>query len=861
MRVFAWGLVSMLLLGCAEDPPPSRPDATVADAPTVDTSSEDVSPDAPDAPDAPLPPFCTPPTPGPEALRRRNDPARPVLPGNRGVTPAGRSLRLGGFPVDLRVHPRLPLAYIANSGYGRRAVQVVQIETGAVVQEVVRPEVFHGIALSADGSWLYLSAGNAGRVERYRVDDAGRLSADGSVAVTGYPAGLTLSPDGARLWVAQLFGNSVTEIDPAALSVRGSIPLPWGGYQLRHLPTRNELWVTGYADREVAAIDLSTRAVARIVVGGNPLTLAVSADASTVWTAVADGDELVTLDAASRTVRSRTAVVEPGAEDSAGRPLPASSPGALAFDAASGRLYVARAADAAVSVFEAATMRRLGAIPTGWYPTGVALAGPRLVVLNAKGEGAGPLLDYGFGQESGKQRMTGTASIVDDVMAYDLAEGARVVAANVARPREVLGFRCDGTFPVPAVAGGPTPIRHVVLIVRENKTYDSVLGDLGRGNGDRSLVMYGESVTPNLHALARRFTDHDNFYSDGETSVQGHLWLTSSFVNDWVERTWLEDYRGAGGFSMDAVLDRGQPDFGTFFTHLLRHDRPFRIWGEVVGSTGQYMGRSVSRSIDLGFPGIFYNTDVLDVDKARHIARYIAEIDELPRFLYILLPNDHTNGLGPGRLTPESMVADNDEATGILVDALSHSRFWPSTAVFITQDDTQIGGDHVDYHRTVLVVASPWARPGHTSSVHTSFPSLFRTFELILGVPPMNRYDAHATPLWDSFGTTPDFTPFTALPRRVPTARNPSQLAEPLRARRMDFRGPDRNPELGETLWRARFPGRPYAPHGPLSEQLEESREERDAHEAALRAFLREARRHPELGVDPRALRRALAPR
>jgi hypothetical protein len=268
------------------------------------------------------------------------------------------------------------------------------------------------------------------------------------------------------------------------------------------------------------------------------------------------------------------------------------------------------------------------------------------------------------------------------------------------------------------------------------------------------------------------------------------------------------------------------------------------------------MGRSVSRSIDLSFPGIFFNTDVLDVDKARHVARYISEVEELPRFLYLLLPNDHTNGLGASALTPESMIADNDEATGIVVDAISRSRFWSSTAVFITEDDTQIGSDHVDYHRTLLVIASPWARRGHTSSVHTSFPSLFRTFELILGLPPMNRYDAHATPLWDSFQNTPDMTPYTSLPRRVPSMRNPGRAREARAARRMDFRGPDRNPGLGEALWRARFPNRPYAPHGPLSELLEESREERDAHEAAMRAFLREARRDPEIRFDPRALRR-----
>jgi hypothetical protein len=364
----------------------------------------------------------------------------------------------------------------------------------------------------------------------------------------------------------------------------------------------------------------------------------------------------------------------------------------------------------------------------------------------------------------------------------------------------VLPFGCPTGFPVPAGPGGPSPIEHVVLIVRENKTYDALLGDLETGDGNPDLVLYGEDVTPNLHALARRFAHHDNFYDDGEDSTQGHLWLTSAFVNDYMERMNLS----GGDFDADVMMEAGAPDFGTFFTHLLRHGVPFRNYGEVVGTMGQWNGQRVMEHTDLRFPGLFFNLSVKDEEKADYVAARLVDDEDFPSFVFIGLPNDHTFGTRPGRPTPESMVNDNDYATGLLVDRISRSRFWPSTAIFIVEDDPQQGADHVDYHRSILVVASPWAKRAHVSSVHGSIPSLLRTIELILGLPPMCRYDALATPLWDAFSPVPDFEPYTVLPRTIADAVNPVDAPGAAASMRMDFSGPDRNPGLGAVLWLAR---------------------------------------------------------
>jgi DNA-binding beta-propeller fold protein YncE len=743
-------------------------------------------------------------------VRAGNRGAALVLPGGRVLTPAGVHAVVGGFPVDVRVHPTLDVAYVANTGYGNdhRSVQVVNATTGAVLQEVVRNDSFYGIAVSTDGKHLYASGGAAALVDVYDIGDDGRLSPNRQIPIGNYPAGLALSADGTRLWVGEFRGNAVVELDAATLVPLRTIPIPFGAYGVLELPERHQLYVSGFAVDQLAVVGLDAMVnppVSTIIVGGNPLGLAKSPSGDRVFAAVSNGDVIVAIDTAEQRVVASQAVGEPSIADNGGSPLPASSPGGIALSPSGDALFVARAADNAVGVYDPASLAPRGAIPVGWYPTGVALTpdGKRLLVTNGKGVGTGPLPQYT--SNNGKLAMKGSLSILELAQA-DLVRLGVAVEDNVRRPDRVYPFSCEKPFPIPVAPADHSPIEHIVLVVRENKTYDSLLGDLGSGERDPSLVMYGEAVTPNLHALARAFTSHDNFYDDSETSVQGHLWLTSSFVNDYIERTWFEDYRNQPGWGADAVSPQGRPSFMTFFTHLMKNAIDFRIYGEAVGLTDSVNGRSVSTFSDFSYPGgPFINYDVHDADKARYVAQKLVDEGSFPPFVYVLFPDDHTKGYATGALTPESMISDNDEATGILVDRISHSSFWASTAIFIVEDDTQIGADHVDYHRSIHVVVSPWAKRGHTSSVHTSFPSLFRTFEKILGIGPMNRYDALATPLWDAFQAVSDPTPFVALPRTMPDAVNPSTSPLAALSDAMDWSGPDRNPDLGDLLVWGRF--------------------------------------------------------
>jgi YVTN family beta-propeller protein len=790
-----------------------------------------------------------------------------ILPGGRQLTPAGVEVALGGFPVDVRVHPTLPIAYVMNTGYALRAVQVVDTNTGSVLQSITRPETFYGMALSADAAHLYTAGGFAGTVDAWAVGTDGMVTAASQIAIPGhgsvanpYPAGIALSPDGTKLWVGEFLGNQIDQVDLATSTITTSIPLMTRAYALLYVPSQNQLWVSGFGDTKLTVIDLGADQILdTLTIGANPNGLALAKDESRVFVSVSDGDVVVAVDVATRAVVATQSVGDPEIADSTGAPLPADSPAGLLLDPGGQKLYVVRAADNAVSVLDAATLAPQAAIPVGWYPTSLATAGTKLVVLNAKGFGAGPLTAAEASPSKGKAMMNGSISLVDLATA-DLPALTEQVLANVKRPSTLFPFDCPG-FPVPTKGGRKSPIEHVVLIVRENKTYDTLLGDLGdkNANGDPSLVLYGENITPNVHALARQFAHHDNFYDDSETSTQGHLWLSSSFVNDYMERTWLEDYRNHPGFSSDPDATYGEPAFGTFFTHLIESNIDFTDYGEVTGVTRP----GVLSHVDTSFPGTFFNLSVKDQDKAAYVAGQIVTNGILKPFTYVLLPDDHTNGTNPGAPTPEAMIGDNDAATGLLVDQITHSKWWSSTAIFLVEDDAQIGADHVDYHRSICVVMSPWVKHGYVSHVQTSLPSLFRTFELILGLSPMNRYDALAPALFDVFTSEPDETPFSAIPvsPTVLNMTNPPSAAGASYSALMDFSGPDRNADLGDVLLWERTgmppPGSRIAMEverglpPSLSPADDDAREE-TASQAGWNALYAYLSAHPEIHADVR---------
>jgi YVTN family beta-propeller protein len=488
-----------------------------------------------------------------------------------------------------------------------------------------------------------------------------------------------------------------------------------------------------------------------------------------------------------------------------------SGPNALALSPDGGTLYVANGTNNCLAVVrlgkhacdaDAADRRpeksaAAGLIPTGWYPGAVLVSpdGKTLYVANIKGHGS---LSQPRPKEKGKRShdFLGSVSIIDVPDADQLARYTEQVNAN-----NRLGYSLAGLeklrpdvkpVPVPARHGEPSVFKHVIYVIKENRTYDQVLGDMKEGNGDPNLVMFGEDVTPNHHALARQFTLFDNFYCSGVLSADGHTWVNQAYVSDYLERAF-------GGFARSYPDDGSDPlayvPTGFLWDNALAHKKTFRNYGEYVKTThtpvkstwsdwyaeyqrpGTHAGLKVTARANIkalepythpGYP--WFPLLMPDVFRARLFIDELKQFEKqgsLPNLLYVTLPCNHTDGTWPGFPTPRAMVADNDLALGQIVEAVSHSKFWPETCIFVVEDDPQSGFDHVDAHRTVALVISTYTRRKHVDHTNYNQTGMAKTIELVLGLPPMNQLDLSATAMRACFADKPDATPFTCLPNRI----------------------------------------------------------------------------------------------
>jgi hypothetical protein len=727
-----------------------------------------------------------------------------ILPGGRHVTPVGTLVDVGGFPMSMRLLPGGKHLVVSDGNIDDEYLSVVDVATHAVVQrEPYRSSagqaLFYGQAIRADGH-LFVSGGGSGNIIEYSYDAkaAVPLTREGDAwrSAGEYVAGLAFADD--HLLVAVLQGSeAMVVIDTRTGAEVGRVKLAGYPYAVAVDRARNLAYVSGWGFYAIEVFKLGagdpTKA-GEIIVGKNPESLLLWPEDAPqkLLATVTDEDAIAVIDLDRQTVDTRMDVRPPARSDLYG---------VIPNDVAvrGDRLYVASAGDNAVDVFATGSWNHLGRLPAGWYPTAVASLGDAgLAVASGKGLGATPYAGGG----GDNTIMRGTLQLVTTLDDGALAAGSTQVEANATRGRDVApALTCpagvEAHFALPPTEGLPSPIEHVVFVVRENKTYDENLGDLAGTNGDPKLAMFGEKYTPNLHALARAFVSSDNFYSNAEASIQGHQLTAGGTITDFVEKGWLTVWGRhtrtpvANGTRVSAPMN------GYYFQALARAQVDYIDYGEIVGAAG---GLPTDKPVafDVMWPGgIVFNLGSKDVDKAIYFAQTVQSWSFLPHFAYVMLPNNHTSGLEPGQWTPEYMIADNDEATGRIVDAVSHSRFWPSTIVFIIEDDPADGYDHIDAHRSTLVVASPWVKRGAQSHVHYDVPALWRTMEILLGLPPQSQQTATAPPMFDLFTTTPDYTPYTYVPSNIPEARNPP-TAKPSG---MDFSGVDRARGLGPLLW------------------------------------------------------------
>ena len=839
---------------------------------------------------------------------------RYYTPANQLLTPAGVQVELPGMrPQALALSPDGRLLVTAGKTHD---LVVLNPSSGAVLQRVPLPSEkdhdpapnpvsdhilqpdkegqlsFTGLAFSADGSRIYL-ANVDGSIKVFAVGQEGKVSgaftmrlppANAPRREKEIPAGLAVSRDGRRLYVALNLSNRLAELDAATGKVLrlwdvGVAPYDvvlaghkayvsnWGGRR----PDTNS--VTGPAGRgtvvrvdpvrfiasegSVSVIDLSQRenqsetqsAKCELLTGLHACASVLSPNGRWLVVANAGSDTLSVID-------TRTdALIETICARQNPADLFGAQPNALAFDQSGRRLFVCNGTQNALAVFDfvPGKSRLLGLIPVGWFP-GAVVHDPRgkmLYVANIKGvastRGLNPAKDTG----SNSRQHRGTLSLVPVPSARELGAYTRVALANMRYPllrAAALPPRPgQPPRPVPERVGEPSVFQHVVYIIKENRTYDQVFGDMKEGNGDPSLCIFGERITPNQHKLAREFVLLDNTYCSGILSADGHQWADTAFTTDYMERSFAGFPRSyvdgmgddevdalaysPGGFIWDNVIAHGKTlrDYGEFAITEARWKDPAKkgrpgfldYYRDFVNQTGATEIRS-RPAIESLRPYVVTNTvgwdlNIPDVFRA---AQFIAELKqfeqrgELPNLCIMCLPNDHTSGTQAGFPTPDAQVADNDLALGQIVEALSRSRFWPETCVFVIEDDPQNGWDHVSGFRTTAYVASPYTRRGVTVSTQYNQTSLIRTMELMLGLPPMNQLDATATPMTDCFTNVPDFTPFTALPSNIPLDQmnpEPKRVSDPLLRKhayasaRLPLEEIDRCPEdlLNRILWHA----------------------------------------------------------
>jgi YVTN family beta-propeller protein len=752
---------------------------------------------------------------------------------------------------------------------------------------------FTGLLFSKDGRRLFLS-NVEGSIKVFAVDTTGDVKpltsfplppADAPRRKQEIPAGLALSADGRKLFVCGNLSNRLLELDAATgkllrnfdvgvapydvVLVRGKAYVSnWGGRR----PIPGEL--TGPAGRgtevkvdpvryiasegSISVLDLSdsfpssTALLAQIPAQLHSSALALSPDQRYLVCANAASDNLTVID-------TRTdAVVETIWAKQNPADLFGASPNALAFSSDGKTLYVANGTQNAVAVVHFSPRDRssklLGLIPVGWFPGALVMDASRktLYVANIKGHPVSPRRNDEKGRMGfNSHHYFGSVSFVPLPKPRDLAGLSAQVYENYRRDRITDAFLKprpgQPPRPVPERIGEPSTIEHVVYIIKENRTYDQVFGDLPEGKGEPSLCVFGDKITPNQHKFVRDFVLLDNTYCCGILSADGHQWCTTAFATDYMEKSFANfprsypdgqgvdendalAYSSAGFIWDDALAHRVSIfNFGEFALPTCRWMDPQRkgtpawkdYWDEFQHGGGQVL-LSSQPSVESIRPFtptnyVGWEMSVPDVWRAQYITNKIANWEhegEMPQLVLLCLPNDHTSGTDPGYPTPAAQVADNDLAFGQIVEALSHTSFWKSMAIFAIEDDPQSGWDHISGYRTTAYVISPWTKHHAVVSTQYNTTSLLRTIEQILGLPPMNQFDATATPMTDAFQSTPDFAAYTALTNQVPLDQmNPEIKTISDRLLRQDAQAsaklplslPDQCPEdlLNHILWRA----------------------------------------------------------
>lgn len=751
------------------------------------------------------------------------------LPNGWTLTPVGKQIELGDLPLNLVISHNKKLAAVSNNGQSTQTIDLIDLSLQRKIDSIEIPKSWYGLAFSSDDNTLYASGGHDNLIRIYKIKDGRMTSKDSIVLGKPWPnkigiAGLAIDDKNKQqLYTVTREDKKLYVIDLKTKATKASYDLGAEGYTCQLSPDTKQLYISVWGGEKILVWDVTQQKITKeITVGNHPNEITLSKNGKWLFVANANDNSVSIIDTKSGTaVETLNAALYPNAPSG-------STSNAVALSPDSKTLYIANADNNCLAVFDVSSPGRSiskGFIPVGWYPTNVKVVGKTILVANGKGlsskanpQGPNPTdqkekVDRHAGDLNKPKEIQyiaglfkGTLSFISTPKPEELALYSQAVYHNTPYSKE-KELQTEGEFgnPIPMKVGAPSPIKYVFYVIKENRTYDQVLGDVKQGNGDASLCLFGEKITPNQHKIVNEFVLLDNFYVDAEVSADGHNWSMGAYATDYLEKTWPSSYGGRGGtYGGEGEREIANNKGGFIWDNAKRHQVSYRTYGEFADK-GKPNVKSLEGHVATGYTS--YDLSVADTTRIR---QWKADFDqliqkgEMPQLTTIRISNDHTEGMRAGKKSPYAHVADNDLAVGMFVDHISKSPIWKESAIFILEDDAQNGPDHVDAHRSPAYLISPYVKRRAVDHTMYSTSGMIRTIELILGMKPMTQYDAAATPMWRSFSNIPDYTPFDHVDANVNlNERNPSKGKLAIWSDKYDWSKEDAVPDLvfNEILW------------------------------------------------------------
>lgn len=754
-----------------------------------------------------------------------------LLPNGWKLSPAGRSLPLGDLPLNMQLSSSGKLLAVTNNGQSTQSVQLIDPKNEKLLDEVVVKKSWYGLAFSRDEKKLYASGGNDNWILVFNIAD-NKLGTPDTIKLAPHawpknkvcPTGMVTNKNNSRLYSVTKEDSTLYIIDPDKKEILKQVKLPAEAYSCILSPDEKTLYISLWGGDMLGFYNIATQTLSTIKTSSHPNELLLDKKGKFLYVADANDNAVSVVNTTThKIVETISTALYPTR-------LTGSTSNGLALSQNGKTLYIANADNNCLAVFDVTVQgssKSKGFIPVGWYPTNVKMLGNKILVSNGKGfssmanpKGPQPVKktdNSGYKQGAINSReqyigglFKGTLSFINSPSDGELKAYTKQVYANTPFTAKVeKTAKGEEGNPIPRRVGEKSPIKYVFYIIKENRTYDQVLGDMPQGNGDTSLCIFGNKVTPNHHAIANEFVLLDNFYVDAEVSADGHNWSMAAYATDFVEKTWPTSYGGRGGnYDFEGSRKAAYPRDGFIWDYCKRAGVSYRTYGEFVsdGNPGKANLKSLEGHFCLKSPGFDLNVkDVKRTEIWAHDFDSLLTINAVPHFNTVRISNDHTSGQRKGAISPIAAVGDNDLAIGQFIEHLSHSSIWKESVVFILEDDAQNGPDHIDAHRSPVFVAGPYVKRNAVIHGMYSTSGVLRTMELILGLPPMSQYDAAAMPLYDCFTSKPDFTPYTTKPAQVNLEqRNIAVNESSKRSELFNFAKEDAAPDidLNEVVWK-----------------------------------------------------------